>query len=192
MSLKISVYIATSLDGYIARPDGNLDWLLNADTSANDPGEDHGYADYMRAVDTLVMGRHTFEKVLTFEHWPYRGKRVVVLSSTLAPADMPGELAGQVEVHPGPVRQLAADLAASGARHVYADGGKVIQALLAESLIDEMTLTRIPVLIGGGIPLFGPLRRDMGFELLSTRSFKSGFVQSTYRAIKHDFCLQPN
>lgn len=115
-----------------------------------------------------------------------------MLSTTLTPARVPGELAGQVALHPGPVRQLVADLAASGARHVYADGGKVIQSLLAESLIDEMTLTGIPVLIGAGIPLFGPLCQDMGFELLSTRSFKSGFVQSTYRAIKHDSGHQPN
>lgn len=177
MSIKASVYIAASLDGFIARDNGDLDWLLGASTST----DDHGYAEFMQTIDALVMGRGTYEKVLTFDDWPYAGKRVIVLSRTLTPAEIPESLSRSIEVHPGPVRALVEELAASGAAHIYVDGGKVVQSFLAAGLLDELTITRIPVLIGSGLPLFGATDRDIRLDHVRTRAFDSGFVQSTYR-----------
>ncbi|MCW2269712.1 dihydrofolate reductase family protein [Pseudomonas sp. JUb96] len=173
MTLKTSVYIATSLDGFIARESGELDWLMVATSSS----DDHGYAAYMATIDTLVMGRNTFEKVLTFGEWPYPHKRVVVLSSTLSQAD-----AGQnVEVHPGPLADLLDYLQETGAKSLYLDGGKVIQSFLREGWLDELTITRIPVLLGSGISLFGALAEDVVLQHVRSTTFENGFVQSTYR-----------
>ena len=171
------VYIATSLDGFIACPDGRLDWLPGAtpDSPPAPVGEDHGYHVFMARVDTVVMGRGTFETVRDFSPWPYAGKRVIVLSRTLRGAD----LSEPVEVHPGPVEALAGSL--QGARGVYVDGGQTIQAFLRAGLIDELIITRIPVLIGAGLPLFGTLDADVWLQHIETRTFPSGFVQSTYR-----------
>ncbi|UVM55188.1 dihydrofolate reductase family protein [Pseudomonas sp. B21-012] len=176
MPLKISVYIATSLDGFIARESGELDWLMVATSSS----DDHGYAAYMATIDTLVMGRNTFEKVLTFGEWPYPHKRVVVLSSTLQQADMQHG----VEVHPGPVADLVEHLNETGAKGLYLDGGQVIQSFLREGRLDELTITRIPVLLGSGIPLFGALGKDVTLQHMRSTTFESGFVQSTYRVLK--------
>ncbi|MBM3107937.1 dihydrofolate reductase [Pseudomonas sp. P66] len=173
MTLKASVYIATSLDGFIARESGELDWLMVATTSS----DDHGYAAYMASVDTLVMGRNTYEKVLTFGEWPYPHKRVVVLSSTLGAA--PG-----VEVHPGPIADLVEHLRDTGAKSLYLDGGQVVQSFLREGRVDELTITRIPVLLGNGIPLFGALSKDVALQHMRSTTFENGFVQSTYRVIK--------
>lgn len=176
-TVKVSVYIATSLDGFIARPNGDLDWL-----AGETPGEDYGYAAFMASVDVLVMGRKTFEKALTFEAWPYAGKRVLVLS-TGTPA-VPKAIAGGVEVISLAPRALVERLSGEGVSHVYLDGGSTIQRFLAAGLIDEITLTRIPVLIGEGIPLFGHLDRDVRLEHAETRAFESGFVQSRYRVTR--------
>ncbi|MBM3111386.1 dihydrofolate reductase family protein [Pseudomonas arcuscaelestis] len=173
MTLKASVYIATSLDGFIARESGELDWLMVATTSS----DDHGYAAYMASVDTLVMGRNTYEKDLTFGEWPYPHKRVVVLSSTLGAA--PG-----VEVHPGPIADLVEHLRDTGAKSLYLDGGQVVQSFLREGRVDELTITRIPVLLGNGIPLFGALSKDVALQHMRSTTFENGFVQSTYRVIK--------
>ncbi|WP_455287072.1 dihydrofolate reductase family protein [Cupriavidus necator] len=172
---RFSAFIAASLDGFIARTDGELDWLLGATTST----DDHGYAAYMQGIDTLLLGRNTYQKVLSFSPWPYAGKRVVVMSNTLD-AIAP-KLAGEVSLQRGSVREAAAALAASGATSVYVDGGKLIQSFLAEGLIDTLTITRIPMLIGNGIPLFGDARRDIRLAHLRTTTYESGFVQSTYR-----------
>ncbi|MCP3752274.1 dihydrofolate reductase family protein [Pseudomonas sp. SBB6] len=180
MTLKTSVYIATSLDGYIARESGELDWLMVATSSS----DDHGYAAYMATIDTLVMGRNTFEKVLTFGEWPYPHKRVVVLSSTLGAADVPAELGKGVEVHPGPLADLVEYLGDTGAKSLYLDGGQVIQSFLREGRLDELTITRIPVLLGSGIPLFGALAKDVTLQHMRSTTFESGFVQSTYRVLK--------
>lgn len=177
MSALFSVYIATSLDGFIARSDGDLDWLLSAATS----DDDHGYAAYMAGIDTLVMGRNTFEKVLTFGEWPYPDTRVVVLSRTLSVEDIPVALRSGVSLHAGPVEALVQSLVEAGAKGVYVDGGQVIQAFLAAGLLNELTITRIPILIGQGISLFADAGRDIVLEHLRTRAFDSGFVQSTYR-----------
>ena len=171
MTLKTSVYIATSLDGFIARESGELDWLMVATSSS----DDHGYAAYMATIDTLVMGRNTFEKVLTFGDWPYPHKRVVVLSSTLAQADTPKILPEGVEVHPGPLAELVDHLYETGAKSLYLDGGQVIQSFLREGRLDELTITRIPVLLGSGIPLFGALGKDVALQHLRSTTFESGF-----------------
>ncbi|WP_067464670.1 dihydrofolate reductase family protein [Actinomadura macra] len=165
-----SVFIATSLDGYIARADGDIEWL----TSRGEQASDAGYEEFAAGIDTLVMGRGSYEKVLTFGAWPYAGKRVVVLSTRL-----PEDADPRITV----VRDLDAlvkDLAAHGARHVYADGGRVVQAFLRAGLLDDLTVTTIPVLLGGGLPLFGALDRDIDLAHRSTRVLGAGLVQSTY------------
>ncbi len=178
MTIKISVYIAASLDGFIARKNGDIDWLPAIDES----GEDYGYKEFISSIDLLVMGRHTYEKVLTFGSWPYPDKKVIVLSSGYP--SLPKELADKVEVLNQSPRELLITLTGYGARHVYLDGGKTIQLFLKEGLVDEMTITTIPILIGEGLSLFGPLNHDTKFKLIKSKYFKNGFVQSKYRAEK--------
>ena len=177
MSIKASVFIATSLDGFIARVNGELDWLTVADSAST--GQDYGYREFMDTVDTIVVGRNTFELVLTFDTWPYNGKRVVVLSS--GPNAIPPHLVGDVEWLSLAPQRLVERLAARGARHLYVDGGKTIQGFLKAGLIDELTITRVPVLIGTGVPLFGSLDHDVRLAHIATRHFENGFVQSKYR-----------
>ena len=181
---EFRVFVAVSLDGLIARPDGRLDWLpgATADGAAAPVGEDHGYAAFVAGVDTLLMGRETFETVKDFPEWPYAGLRVVVLSRTLSAADLPPALRGTVQVMAGPPERVAEQLGRLGARAVYVDGGQTVQAFLRAGLIDELTVTVVPVLLGRGRPLFGPLDADLPLTLVSARVFAgSGFVQSTYR-----------
>jgi dihydrofolate reductase len=177
VNIKASVFIATSLDGFIARENGDLDWLTGAQSASTE--QDYGYQDFMDTVDTVVMGRNTFELASTFDAWPYGGKRVVVLSSR--PSAVPPHLADGVEWLSMPPRRLVEWLAAQGAAHLYVDGGKTIQGFLGAGLIDELTITRIPVLIGTGVPLFGPLDHDIRLAHIATRQFENGFVQSKYR-----------
>jgi dihydrofolate reductase len=179
VTIDASVYIATSLDGFIARRGGELDWLVGEGGAEGD--EDYGYAAFMETVDVVVMGRGTFEKVLTFDPWPYAGKRVVVLSSSQV--EIPPQLAGAAELHALAPADLVARLASEGARHLYVDGGQTIQRFLSAGLISSLIVTRIPVLIGEGIPLFGPLPHDVKLEHVETRSFPNGFVQSRYRPL---------
>jgi dihydrofolate reductase len=177
------VFIATSLDGFIARPDGRLDWLPGAtpDGVPAPAGEDHGFLAFMAGVEVVVMGRVTFETVRAFRPWPYAGKRLVVLSGTLTAADVPEELREGVVVHAGPVERLAAELREQGVGGVYVDGGQTVRAFLRAGLLDELTVTRVPVLLGEGLPLFGPLGRDVWLEHLGSRAFGSGLVQDSYR-----------
>ena len=178
--MKISVFIATSLDGFIARSNGDIDWLVKAG-SAGDP-EDYGYGKFISTVDCLVMGRNSFEKVLSFPEWPYAGMRVVVLSHALT--RIPEQAAGKIELSAGPVDQLAEQLRAEGLRRIYIDGGMTIQSFLRAGLVTDMTLTRIPVLIGSGLPLFGELPGDIHLDHIDTKTFPSGFVQSLYEVRK--------
>ncbi len=174
--MKISVYIATSLDGFIARKDGSLDWL----PPGSDGSEDYGYAEFMSTVDHIVMGRNSFEKVLTFGEWPY-GKKVIVLTSRDLP--LPPELVDKVEaLHLSP-RELIHEMDIRGAKGIYLDGGVTIQRFLREGLVDEMTITIIPILIGDGLPLFGSLEKDVKLELIKSQSFKNGFVQNRYKVM---------
>jgi dihydrofolate reductase len=177
VSIKASVFIATSLDGFIARSNGDLDWLTEAQSASTE--QDYGYQEFMDTVDTIVLGRNTFELVLTFDTWPYGGKKVVVLSSK--PSAVPPHLVDSVEWLSLPPQQLVERLAARGVTHLYVDGGKTIQGFLRAGLIDELIITRVPILIGTGVPLFGPLDRDVKLTHLATRQFENGFVQSKYR-----------
>lgn len=171
---EAAVFIATSLDGYIARPDGSIDWL-------HVPGGegDYGYADFMAGVDALILGRKTYEQVLTFGKWPYGNTRVIVLSS--GSLDMPAEGSARVEVLNLEPEPLLRRLGAEGVRRAYVDGGETIQRFLRAGLIDELIVSRIPILIGEGRPLFGPLPHDVELEHVETRSFDNGLVQSRYR-----------
>lgn len=173
--MTLSVFVGASVDGFIARPNHDLDWLPEGG------GEPHGYEEFMATVDALVIGRKTFEKVLTFDPWPYGTKRVVVLSSK--PLDLSTVVGGVVEQMSGSPFEIVAQLAASGANNLYIDGGITIQRFLQAGLIQRLIITRVPVLIGSGIPLFGPLRHDVRLTHISTRHFPSGLVQSEYRVL---------
>jgi dihydrofolate reductase len=173
MTIKVSVYIATSLDGFIARRNGDIDWL-----HGGEGGGDYGYAGFISTVDQIVMGRNTYEKVLTFGGWPYERKVIVLTSRDLT---IPEQLSGKVEAHHLRPSDLLRQLEAQNVKHIYLDGGATIQGFLREGLVDEITITTIPVLIGEGLPLFGPLNQDIKLELLASRSFPNGFVQTQYR-----------
>lgn len=170
--LRASVFVGTSLDGFMARPNGDFDFL------PADGGEEHGYTEFIATVDTLLVGRNTYDVVLKFDAWPYAGKRVVVLSTR--PIPMPRDAAARVERMEGEPRDVAARLAATGSRHVYVDGGLTIQSFLRAGLIQRLTITRVPVLVGEGIPLFGAVPRDIPLRHLGTRSYASGLVTSEY------------
>jgi dihydrofolate reductase len=171
------VFIATSLDGFIARTDDSLDWLMKHDSG----GADTGYQAFVDRIDGLVMGRGTFDTVLGFGgDWPYP-KPVVVMSRSLGPGDIPAALLDRVEISRAAPADLMASLEVRGWRRVYVDGGQVISAFLEAGLIAEMVITVAPVLIGAGKPLFGTLPRDIDLDLVSVRSIPPGFVQSTYR-----------
>ncbi len=171
--MRYSVFIATSLDGYIARSDGGIDWL----SSVERPGEDYGFGEFYASVDVLAMGRKSWEKALSFPEWPYGGerKRVVVMSRE-AREGRHGE-----EFHRGSPEELAAALRAGGARRVYVDGGVTIRGFLAAGLIDDLTVSVIPVLLGAGIPLFGEGVPETRLTLQGSRAYESGLVQLRYR-----------
>ncbi len=169
--MKASVFIATSLDGFIARADGAIDWLPIGDV------EEHGYEAFIASVDALVIGRKTYETVLAFDTWPYGEKPVFVLSTgTLSPAP-PGAV---VEHMAGPPADIVSQLASRGVQHIYVDGGITIQRFLQAGLIQRLVVTRIPVLIGTGIPLFGPVSGDIVLTHVGTREYAIGLVQSEY------------
>ena len=170
------VFIASSLDGFIARQDDSLDWLDKQPIA----GEDHGYDAFFASIDGLVMGRGSFQKVLSFGEWPYT-KPVVVMSRSLGSNDVPPALRDKVELTDLDPVSLMETLEARGWRRVYVDGGRVIQSFLREDLIADLTLTRIPILLGDGISLFGPVDHDIDLEHLSTQTFPSGLVSSRYR-----------
>lgn len=179
MTITASVYIATSLDGFIARQDGSIDWLMDANATVP-PGEDCGYAAFMSTVDVLVMGRNTYEQVAGFEPWPYEGKRVVVLTSR--EIDFRQGPGIRLEASKESPQELLERLSAEGCEHAYVDGGKVIRSFLARGLIDRLTITTIPVLIGDGRPLFGSLPNDRKLKLVHSKAYDFGFIQTTYLA----------
>jgi dihydrofolate reductase len=171
----MSVFVGTSLDGFIARLNGEYDFLPEGG------GEPHGYDEFMASIDTLVIGRKTFETVLALNEWPYGSKRVVVLSSRqldLSPAH--GAI---VEQMAGSPQEIAKKLSATGSRHVYVDGGLTVQGFLREGLIQKLIITRVPVLIGDGIPLFGAIPRDIRLQHVETRQYASGLVRSEYNVL---------
>ncbi|MES5323211.1 dihydrofolate reductase family protein [Alcaligenes phenolicus] len=170
------VFIGTSLDGFIAKPDGDIAWLLER----SDPAEDHGYMAFIADKDAVVMGRGTYEKVLTFDVWPYQ-LPVVVLSRQLADTSVPEHLQGKVRFSRQTPEQLMEQLAAENLQRIYVDGGQLIQSFLRAGLVHEMILSTMPVLIGEGRRLFGDVNQDMDWRLLSSKSFPSGLVQSRYQ-----------
>ena len=169
--MKASVFVGTSLDGFIARANGDLDFLPTGG------GEPHGYDEFMATVDALVIGRKTFDTVLTLGPWPYGEKPVFVLSTHALASTPPGAI---VERMSGAPADIVARLAARGIRHIYVDGGITIQRFLHAGLIHRLIITRVPVLIGGGIPLFGAVERDIALKHVATRHYASGLVQSEY------------
>jgi dihydrofolate reductase len=171
---QCSVYIATSLDGFIARPDGAIDWL----TPMMQPGEDYGYKRFFGAIDAIVFGRKTYETALGFGEWPYAGKRCVVLTHrALAPRH-------DEERYEGSLAALVEQLGAAGVRRIYVDGGEVIRQFLAAGLIDDLTLSVVPVLLGDGIPLFRG-GEERWLQLVESRAFSTGLVQLEYRTKAH-------
>jgi len=169
---QFSVFIATSLDGYIARPDGGIDWLKIVEQ----PGQDYGYKAFADSVDTLVMGRKTYDVALGFGTWPHSGKRCIVLTHRYS-APCFGE-----EFMFGDPRMIAGKLGDEGARRVYVDGGDIIRQFLEAALIDDLTLSVVPILLGDGIPLFRRGMPEQRLKLVEGRTFPSGLVQLRYLA----------
>lgn len=172
------VFIATSLDGFIARDDGDIGWLVQRDDST----EDHGYLDFIADKDMIVMGRGTYEKALTFDSWPY-GLPVLVLSEKLADAPVPDALKGKLRFSNRTPKETMDDLATQDVRQIYVDGGRLVQSFLRDGLIKDLVIIQVPVLIGSGKPLFGALLQDVDLTLVSSQSFPSGMVQSTYHIV---------
>jgi dihydrofolate reductase len=171
--MTVSVFVGTSVDGFIARQNGSFDFL------PADGGEPHGYEEFMASVDALVIGRKTFETVLGLAAWPYGQKRVVVLSGRTV--DLSAASGGVVEQMAGTPAEIVAKLAVSGAHHLYVDGGITIQRFLRAGLVQRIIITRVPVLIGDGIPLFGALPHDVRLRHVATRHYPSGLVQTEYQ-----------
>jgi len=178
--MRCSVFCAVSLDGFIARKDGALDWLKPAEAGL--PPADTGYDAFMASVDYVVMGRNTFDVVLKMSDTWFYPKPVVVL--TTRPLDLPAHLKGKVEGGRHSPAELVSLMEKRGAKRLYVDGGKTIQEFLNAGLIDDLVITQIPVLIGGGIPLFGPLEKDVKLTLESSRVLGGGAVQTTYRVAR--------
>lgn len=176
MKTTCSVFCGVSLDGFIARPDGGLDWLEGDGTAEM---VDHGYEAFVAGIDAIVMGRNSFETVMSFEHWPYT-KKVIVLSSGQVDLTAARARGADVEVMNGSPEQLVTELAAKGLFRLYVDGGITVQRFLRAGLVDRLILTRLPVLIGQGIPLFGALEKDIRLKLVASRTFPGGLVQSEY------------
>ena len=170
MRPRCSVFIATSLDGFIARRDGGIDWLSIVEA----PGEDYGYAKFFADIDALILGRGTYEKVLSFPAWPYGDKRCVVLTHG-AYESRHGE-----RFHAGDPGPLLAELHAAGVRRIYVDGGAVIRQFLRDGLIDDLTLSIIPIVLGDGLPLFDASVPTRRLRLAGSQAFPSGLVQLRY------------
>ena len=172
--MKTSVYIGTSLDGFIARPDGNIDWLTQY---ANDDAI-NAYKEFMNGIDAIVIGRGTFEKILTFPSWPYE-KKAFVLSTTLK--QLPNTLDDKANLLSMKIKELLSYLSETGFSNIYIDGGKVIQSFLEEDAIDELIISSVPLLIGNGIPLFGFISADLKFKHMRTEIQSNGLVRSYYK-----------
>lgn len=170
--MPCSVFCGVSVDGFLARPDGSVDFLHAGE------GVPHGFNEFYATVDAVVMGRKTWEWVVSYGQWMYGKMRVVVLSSR--PVDCSIFPEARVEQMSGEPAEIVAKLAATGSNHLYIDGGVTIQRFLRAGLIDRMIVTRVPVLIGLGIPLFGSLPHDIPLRHVATRTYEGGLVQSEY------------
>ena len=170
--MKLSVFCGVSVDGFLARPNHALDFL---DAGGQEP---HGYEEFYKSVDVVVIGRRTFEVVLTFGGWAYGKKPVIVLSTR--PLDFSKVKGGVVEQMAGEPAEIVKQMKSRGFNHAYIDGGVTIQRFLASGCIDRLVITRVPVLTGAGIPLFGALPHDIRLRHVATRCYKGGLVQSEY------------
>lgn len=184
--IKTAVFIATSIDGFIARKDGSLDWLDQANLSVP-AGEDCGYKEFFNSVDVLIMGRKTFEKILTFQEWPYENKPVQVLST--GSVAIPTFIKDRVQATSKSPRELLDHLEKAGHGQAYIDGGATINSFLNEDLIDEITITLIPVALGEGIPLFTVHNVEENFELKNTRTYNFGYAQMRYQRSVHQAAI---
>ncbi|MBM2814971.1 MAG: dihydrofolate reductase [Ignavibacteria bacterium] len=171
------VFIATSLDGFIARPDGDIDWLMKIEDIE---GEDYGYEDFISKIDAILMGRKTFDFAKSVQPFPYN-KPVFVLSNTLTSID--SHLQDKVTIISGTPKDVLGILHNKGYSNIYVDGGETIQSFLRNNFIDELTITRVPVLLGEGIPLFGKISGDLHFQHIETKTFSNGLVSSRYLRI---------
>ncbi len=171
---KISVYIAMSIDGYIARKDGSLDWLERGHVG----DEDYGFKKFFNSIDALVLGKNTYEVVSSFDKWPYSGKKVIVLSSTLKTVRQ------EAELFCGQLSNLGSRLYSEGVKHVWVDGGVTVSKFLESGLVDHITISVIPVVLGSGIPLFSVMNNEQLCRFISTQSYPSGLVQLRYEVIK--------
>lgn len=179
--MRCSVYIAASLDGFIAKKDGDISWLESPDYSPDKiPGL--RYDEFIRTVDGIVLGRNTFDKVLTFGSWPYNEIPVMVLSSRVQKLPRPHH--GKVSVENGRPGKIISRLKKRGFRHLYIDGGITIQKFLHAGLIDEIIITTIPILLGEGIPLFGAMKKEINVRLNGVDRAENGLIQTRYSVTK--------
>lgn len=177
---KISVFIATSIDGYIAKKNGDIDWLVKFSPPTDENEEkDCGFSKFFSSIDVLVMGKNTYNVVSHFDTWPYQGKRVVVLSSTLT------SVCTEAELFSGDIAQLVAKLQADGVKHIYIDGGVTISQFLNADMVDQLILSIIPVVLGSGIPLFSMINNDKWCHLVSSQTYSNGLVQLQYELHSH-------
>lgn len=182
--MKCSVFIATSVDGYIATLDGGVDWLQTAGNPSADMGDnqDMGFNDFINSVDCMIMGRKCMEVIssmnLTPEQWPYRDIPIVVLSNTLK--DAPENLSDRVEIYSGDIQLLIKELESKGLNHAYIDGGSTITTFINQKLIDQMIITKAPVLLGEGIPLFGKIDQKVKLEKAEAVAYPNEFIQIKY------------
>jgi dihydrofolate reductase len=172
--MKVSVFVGASLDGYIARPDGAFDFL------PPDGGEPHGYDEFIASVDALIIGRKTYEVVLGLDTWPYGEKPVFVLSTKALRTPPAGVVVERMEGSP---EEIVATLTRRGFQHAYVDGGVTIQSFLRARLLQHLTITRVPVIIGSGIPLFGTTTNDVMLKHIRTQQYASGLVKSEYEVL---------
>jgi len=175
MNKKNSIYIATSLDGYIADKNGGIEWL---DTIPIPENEDMGYMEFTNRIDALVMGRATFETVLGFDvEWPYK-KPVFVLSNSLN--EIPESHKGKAYLIKGTLAEILEQIHKKGYVRLYIDGGITIQSFLKEDLIDEMIITTFPVLLGGGSRLFSELPKELEFDLVKSKVYFNQLIQQHF------------
>ncbi len=171
--MTTKVFIGTSLDGFIAGTDGDLEWL----TTFAVPEVNVGYEEFINKIDAVVIGRGTFETVLSFPEWPYK-QPVFVLSTTMK--RLPERLEGKATLLSMMPKKILTHLSDKGFASLYVDGGKVIQAFLRDDCIDELIIARVPVLLGSGIPLFGYMQNALQFRHIKTVSYANGLVRSYY------------
>lgn len=170
---KVSIYIAISIDGYIARKDGGLDWL----DRVGGFDEDYGFKKLLDSIDALIIGRKTYEVATTVQD-PYPGKRVVVLSNSL------NFVRNDMELYRGNLDDLLIKLHKDGIKHIWIDGGMTISQFLSSQMVDTMTLSIIPVILGSGIPLFNVINTEIPCRAISSQTYSSGLVQLRYEIVQ--------